>query len=136
MLNFAARHTWKLFLVIGIIYVWFGWTDIDEATRYGDSVAAMSLLVIGVLTIAISVTALRRRERWAWIAMLIWPVYGVSFAIFGWEHPGGAAFGIVHIALPGIPLLLSAPGYLAPKSSESRPGAKPDGAGRQSAAVE
>ncbi len=109
VLAFAGRHSWILFLAIGALHVWFGWTDIGEAKIYVDSVAAMSLLVIGVLTTTISVTALQRGERWAWITMLIWPVFGVSFAIFGWTRPGVAVFGIIHTVVPGVALLLSAP---------------------------
>lgn len=120
LLDFAGRWVWLLFLAIGILYVWFGWTDIDEATTPEESVAAMSLLVIGVMTVAISAVPLRRGDRWAWITMLIWPIFGISFAVFGWSRPWVAVFGILHVVVPGIALLLAAPRYLGRTPSSPR----------------
>jgi len=113
---FAGLHAWWVFLANGLLYVWFGWTDLDGAVHATAQVAAMSLLVIGVLTTAISVTALRRGERWAWVAMLIWPVFNTSLIAFGNGWPGTEAMVIaawlVILALPVIALALSAPAYL------------------------
>jgi len=116
VLEFAGRHAWWVFLANGLLYVWFGWTDLGESSLPAAKAAAMSLLVIGVLTTAISVTALRGGERWAWVAMLIWPVFNASFAVFGNGWAGREATVIaawlVILALPVIALALSAPAYL------------------------
>jgi hypothetical protein len=49
---------------------------IDYQVRAGGA----WLLLIGILSLAISVTALRRGERWAWFAMWVWPL-GVALVV-------------------------------------------------------
>jgi len=49
---------------------------IDYQVRGGGAY----ILMLGVLSLAICVTALRRRERWAWYAMWVWPL-GVAFIV-------------------------------------------------------
>ena len=42
------------------------------------------LLVVGALSLAICVTALRRGEPWAWRTMWIWPLWFVLFYVLIW----------------------------------------------------
>jgi hypothetical protein len=44
---------------------------IDYLVRAGGA----ELLVIGLLSLAICLTGLRRGERWAWLAMWVWPLW-------------------------------------------------------------
>lgn len=44
---------------------------IDSQVRSGGA----QLLLIGLLSLAISVFGLRRRQRWAWLTMWVWPLY-------------------------------------------------------------
>ena len=46
--NFAERHAWQVFLALGVIYIYFGTSDLSEAASYDSKVAAMSLLVIRI----------------------------------------------------------------------------------------
>lgn len=44
---------------------------VDYMVRSGG----VQLLVLGLLSVAVSLTALRRGERWAWFAMWLWPLW-------------------------------------------------------------
>lgn len=44
---------------------------VDYLVRAGG----LHLLIVGLLSLAICLTALRRRKRWAWFAMTIWVVW-------------------------------------------------------------
>jgi len=44
---------------------------IDLQVRAGG----LALLIAGLLSAAICLTAFRRGERWAWVAMLVWPAW-------------------------------------------------------------
>jgi hypothetical protein len=44
---------------------------IDYLVRAGGG----ELLVVGLLSLAICLTGLRRGERWAWLAMWVWPLW-------------------------------------------------------------
>lgn len=55
---------------------------------------------MGLFGLAIAVTAFRRGERWAWIAMLVWPVFfAVHVAVFGTWLPDGVFFVLAVAAL-------------------------------------
>src|SRR5687767_7412723 len=43
----------------------------DQQVRSGGT----ALAVLGLLSLAVSATALRRGDRWAWFAMWIWPLW-------------------------------------------------------------
>jgi hypothetical protein len=80
---------------------------------YQVRVGGIYLVMIGSLTAAISVTAFRRGERWAWYAMWVWPL-GVAAAaalIANSMGPGtgipipimsGAFFVVVMVATLGL----------------------------------
>ena len=65
---------------------------IDYQVRGGGA----QLLMLGVLSLAICVTALRRGERWAWYAMWVWPL-GVGLIV-------ALLWGAVHGRGTGIPI--------------------------------
>lgn len=63
--SFAERHAWQVFLALGVIWIFFGSSDLTEASTYDAKLAAMSLLVIGLFGTAMAVTAVRDGARWA-----------------------------------------------------------------------
>lgn len=67
-----------LTLMIGGISVWF---DITPAER--DSVVMISTFAIAfaVMAFIITVTGFRRGERWAWLALWVYPVFFVSHVV-------------------------------------------------------
>ena len=111
--NFAERHAWQVFLALGVIYIYFGTSDLSEAASYDSKVAAMSLLVIGLFGTAISVTALRGGARWAWLTMFVWPLFGLSYTVFSLGKPfatidaGAIAWISVFVIVPLLALALS-----------------------------
>src|SRR5262245_43081062 len=93
--NFFESSVWVLFLIIGVLEILFGWSDMiagvendpailisatgrtpaelkaQDPLLYDDidhqqKVIGNFLLLTGLLTSAISLTALRRGARWAW----------------------------------------------------------------------
>jgi hypothetical protein len=63
---------------------------IDYQVRAGGA----WLLVIGILSLAICVTALRRGERWAWYAMWVWPLGVALIVAVLWSATRGPGEGI------------------------------------------
>jgi hypothetical protein len=63
---------------------------IDYQVRAGGA----WLLLVGVLSLAISVTALRRGERWAWYAMWVWPLGVALIVAVLWSATRGPGEGI------------------------------------------
>ena len=60
---------------------------IDYLVRAGGA----HLLVLGLLSLAVSLTGLRRGERWAWYAMWLWPLWLVSILLLllgAYKQPG------------------------------------------------
>src|SRR5213594_91962 len=60
------------------------WTDL-QATDPGAAnlidyqvrASGMHLLIVGILSVAVSLTGFRKGERWAWYAMWVWPLWTV-----------------------------------------------------------
>jgi hypothetical protein len=86
------------------------------------------LVLIGILSLGICVTALRRGERWAWSAMWVWPL-GVALVVAVlWSATRGPGEGIpipiisgsITIVISVVTLALSARRYLR------RPGLEAD----------
>jgi hypothetical protein len=78
------------------------------------------LLVVGIFSLAICVTALRRGERWAWYAMWVWPL-GVALVVaMLWSAIQGPGEGIpvpiisgsITIVISVLTLVLSARRYV------------------------
>jgi hypothetical protein len=63
---------------------------IDYQVRAGGA----GLLILGIFSLAIGVTALRRGERWAWYAMWVWPVGVALIVAVLWSATQGPGNGI------------------------------------------
>jgi hypothetical protein len=88
---------------------------IDLQVRLGG----LHLVAVGLLTLAIAVTGLRAGERWAWLAMWIWPLWsGTTVAVLlateptpGAGTPVPVISGSVILVLSALVLVLSYPRY-------------------------
>ena len=116
--NFIERHAWQVFLALGVLFIYFGASDLTEATTYSVKVNALSGLLIGLLGSAVSVTALRGGMRWAWLTMFAWPFFGLADAYFQLEQPFATVDAaiifelVVFVAVPLLALGLSGRRYL------------------------
>ena len=87
--------------------------------QYRASGAYISLL--GILSLAICVTALRRGERWAWLAMWVWPLGVALIVAVLWSAIRGPGEGIpvpiisgsITIVISVLTLALSARRYFS-----------------------
>jgi len=69
------RYSWTVFVFFSAILVLFGTTDLPGASTSTSRENAINELFIGFFTAAIAVMGLRLRQRWAWYAMALWPVW-------------------------------------------------------------
>ena len=69
------RYAWTVFLFISAILVLFGVSDLPGATGSLARENATNEPFIGLLSGIIAVMGLRRRQRWAWYAMALWPFW-------------------------------------------------------------
>jgi hypothetical protein len=84
---------------------------IDSQVRSGGAL----LLVVGSLSLAVCVTALRRGEPWAWRTMWIWPLWFVLFYVLIWiaqpdpqsGTPVPVISGTIFLAISVVTLVLS-----------------------------
>lgn len=89
---------------------------IDQQVRGTGTI----LLVLGLLSLAVTLTALRRGERWAWFAMWIWPLWLVQIYLVFWlvqpDLSGGIPVplvsGTIILVLTVATLVLSSRHYL------------------------
>ena len=70
------RYAWVLLLLIGIIVLVFG----TSGAFFGDDVAVRTLIGtfgagMGIFGLAITLTAFRRGERWAWFVLWYYPIF-------------------------------------------------------------
>ena len=86
---------------------------------YHVRIGGVWLLMLGGLTLAICVTALRRGERWAWYAMWIWPIgIATGMAVMGSALVPGTGTpipiisGTLFLVITVVTLALSARRYL------------------------
>ena len=63
---------------------------IDYQVRAGGA----GLLILGIFSLAICLTALRRGERWAWNAMWVWPLGVALIVAVLWSATQGPGNGI------------------------------------------
>ena len=85
------------------------------------------LVVAGMLTFAISLTALRRGDRWAWYAMWVFPLWiGLVYLVFWISQPDLSTgipvpllSGTVFLAVTVATLVLSQGRYLRPTRRRS-----------------
>lgn len=69
------RYAWTVFVFLSAILVLFGVSDLPGATGSLARENAINELFIGLLSGTIAVMGLRRRQRWAWYAMALWPLW-------------------------------------------------------------
>jgi hypothetical protein len=95
---------------------------IDYQVRAGGA----GLLLLGILSLAICVTALRWGERWAWYAMWVWPLGVALIVAVLWSATQGPADGIpvpiisgsITIVISLATLALSARKFLRDRSAK------------------
>ena len=104
---FVQRNAWIVFLIVAGIFTLFGVGDViqgmdadpaiaesitgvdwEDLQKTSPSIANLidlmvraqgsSITVLSILSIAITVNAFRRSERWAWYALWIWPILNVA----------------------------------------------------------
>lgn len=100
-------------------------TMIDYLVRAGG----VHLFVFGILSTVVSLTALRRGERWAWYAMWLWPVWMVFIVLLllsaykqvGSGIPPPVVSGSIFSILAGLALLLSFRKYFPKPQTHTGP---------------
>lgn len=92
-----GSYAWIVFVFLGLLLILLGvfdlfghstmgvWTWSQETSLKLEN--SLNELLIGVFGVAIAVYGLRRGERWAWYAMLLWPVWTVAQNWRDWESP-------------------------------------------------
>jgi len=73
--SWFERYSWTVFVFFSAILVLFGATDLPGASTSTSRENAINELFVGFLSVAIAVMGLRRRQRWAWYAMALWPLW-------------------------------------------------------------
>ena len=79
--SWFERHSWTVFVFFSAILLLFGATDLPGATNSTATENAINEVFIGCLSAAIAVMGLRRRQRWAWYAMALWPLWITAQAL-------------------------------------------------------
>jgi len=79
--SWFERYSWTVFVFFSAILVLFGASDLPGAPTSTSRENAINELFIGFLSAAIAVMGLRRRQRWAWFGMALWPVWIVAQAV-------------------------------------------------------
>jgi pimeloyl-ACP methyl ester carboxylesterase len=115
-----VRSAWITLIVVGAIFGLFGlsdvilgmnadpaiaesitgvaWEDLQASNpqvanlidMYVRSLGA-GILVVSILSLAITLTAFKRGERWAWFALWVWPLWNVAIFVLSFtaeRHPG------------------------------------------------
>jgi hypothetical protein len=82
----ARRHTWVVFILFAILATLFGifpgaWFDDGGTDRDANWLTTSYAAVAVVLTVAITLTAYRHGERWAWLAFWVWPAFFVLHGV-------------------------------------------------------
>jgi hypothetical protein len=105
--SWFERYSWTVFVFLSAILLLFGVSDLPGATSSTARENAINEFFIGCLSAAIAVVALRRRQRWAWYAMALWPAWIIAQSI------GAATAGKTAEMMTGIFLLVLAFAALA-----------------------
>src|SRR5688572_24527342 len=76
-----SDKAWIVFLFFAFLATVFGvfpgtWFDEQADSDYRVLVTTYAGVAV-VLTVSIALTAFRRGERWAWLALWVWPVFFV-----------------------------------------------------------
>jgi hypothetical protein len=100
----AARYA---LLIVGLAIVLFGVVTIvvpAEPVPYVRAIGVASI-GMGLFGSVITMTAFRRRERWAWVALWYYPVFWLAHLL--WDLPPGQdhVHQVVFIALSALALV-------------------------------
>ena len=99
-------------VVLGALALTTGWLRLDDAT-------AVTLAVLGVLTLALGVLVATAR-RWAMVVALV--VFGALFAVQAFSATGGApAPAVITLAVVLLPLVLALRSTRRPDASQPPP---------------
>jgi len=97
------KNAWIVFVAFALLGTVFGvfpggWFE-EDVDRDATLLTTTYALVAVVLTVAVAATAFRRGERWAWLALWVWPAFFVvhGFAFFAFDFVF-AALGTVALA--------------------------------------
>jgi hypothetical protein len=74
----SARYAWTAFVGLGALMILLGVGDMFSAATSPSRENSLNELLIGLFGVAIAVYGLRRGERWAWYAMLLWPLWLIA----------------------------------------------------------
>lgn len=73
--SWFERYAWTVFVFLSAVLLLFGAGDLQGATNSTVRENAINELFIGCLSALVAVMGLRRRQRWAWYAMALWPLW-------------------------------------------------------------
>src|SRR5579859_3178634 len=79
--SWFERYAWTVFVFLSAVLVLFGATDLPGATSSTAQENAFNELFIGCQSAPVAVMGLRRRQRWAWYAMALWPLWIVAQSV-------------------------------------------------------
>lgn len=107
--SWFERHSWTVFVFLSAVLLLFGVSDLPGATTSAARENAINELFIGGLSAAVAVMGLRRRQRWAWYTMALWPVWIAAQAMraAGAGNSAEAWTSLVFLVLALVALALS-----------------------------
>lgn len=73
-----GSHAWTVFAGLGALLILLGAGDLFPQGTSLFRENSLNEVLIGLFGVGIAVFGLRRGERWAWCAMLLWPVWLVA----------------------------------------------------------
>lgn len=73
-----GMYAWIVFAGLGALLILLGAGDLIQNGTSLFREDSLNELLIGIFGVAIAVYGLRRGERWAWFAMLLWPVWLIA----------------------------------------------------------
>ena len=73
-----GSYAWTVFVGLGALLIFLGAGDFfrQGASLFREN--SLNEVLIGLFGVAIAVFGLRLGERWAWCAMLLWPVWLIA----------------------------------------------------------
>lgn len=114
-----GKHAWAIFFLFGLLLLAYGfdafslpyrdpqhWDFLGTDKVVFDYLSMnfrwIGMLTVGfaIFTIAVSLTAYRRGERWAWYAFWYWPIFWVLAALYTW--PGAFLLLFLIVSLVGL----------------------------------
>ncbi len=98
-----GRRAWAIFFIFGLLLLAYGFyafslpdrdpqiwdflgKDKEVFDYLNETFRLIGMLSVGfaIFTMAVSMTAYRRGERWAWYAFWYWPIFWLLAAVYTW----------------------------------------------------